>query len=128
MKQIPLKTGPRKSFFLFKARPSKGLSLMEIIVATLIFALVIAGLINLFIAAKRLTLHARSRIQASEVGKQFLDPLQMQVREDLWGANCLGTGVCAPGAWVQYNANTTVAPVAGTTLRRVDVTINWNEN
>jgi Tfp pilus assembly protein PilV len=131
MKQIPLKTSPRKSLFLFKARSSKGLTLMEIIIATLIFALVMAGLVNLFMAAKRLTLHARSRMQASELGKQFLDPLQMQVRQDQWGANCLGTGVCAPAVWVlapiTYNAAYVVTGVAGTTLRRVDVTINWNE-
>lgn len=111
----------------------RGLTLMEIIIATLIFALVMAGLANLFIAAKRLTLHARSRIQASELGKQFLDPLQMQVRQDQWGANCVSNNAnClaelpVPLGGIDFNATYTSGTVAGTNLRIVNVTLNWNE-
>ncbi len=51
----------------------------------LVFALIMTGLSNLFVATKQLGLHARSRIVASELGRYFLDRLQMQVREDTWG-------------------------------------------
>ena len=111
----------------------KGLTLLEILISTLIFALVMTGLVNLFVAAKRLTLHARSRMQAAELGKLFLDPLQMQVREDLWATNCLGTNNCAsmpasePLNNITYNATYDITDVSGTTLRRAKVNINWDE-
>lgn len=112
-----------------------GLTLLEILISTLIFALVMTGLVNLFIAAKRLTLHARSRMQAAELGRFFLDPLQMQVREDMWATNCLGTNNCAsmPASEtlnnIPYNATYDITDVSGTTLRlrRAKVNINWDE-
>jgi Tfp pilus assembly protein PilV len=67
----------------------KGLSLIEILVSCVILALVLTGLVNIFIAGKRYILHSRSRMTASELGRYFLDPLQMQVRQDQWGNNCL---------------------------------------
>jgi Tfp pilus assembly protein PilW len=62
----------------------KGLSLIEILVSCVILALVLTGLVNIFIASKRYILHSRSRMTASELGRFFLDPLQMQVRQDTW--------------------------------------------
>lgn len=68
----------------------KGLTLLEILISTLIFALIVTSLVNLFVAAKRLTQHTRSRIQAAELGRLFLDPLQMDVRQDTWDNSPVG--------------------------------------
>jgi hypothetical protein len=50
----------------------------------LIFALIMGGLANLFVATKRHILHAHSRMVASELGRYFLDRLQLHVRQDTW--------------------------------------------
>ena len=61
-----------------------GLTLVEILVSMVIFALIMAGLANLFTATKRITLHIRYQMTAAELGRRFLDRLQMHVRQDWW--------------------------------------------
>jgi prepilin-type N-terminal cleavage/methylation domain-containing protein len=62
----------------------KALTLVEVIVSMVIFALIMAGLANLFVATKRLTLHSHSRMMLGELGRYFLDPLQMDVDQSEW--------------------------------------------
>lgn len=61
-----------------------GFSLIEILISILILALIMTGLVSLFISGKRWILHTRSRMAAGELGKYFLEPLQMEVRQDTW--------------------------------------------
>jgi len=110
----------------------KGFTLVEIIVATLILALVTTGLAYVFLAGKRHLLHTRSKIQAAELGRLFLAPLQRDVRQDQWGSNCLSAGTGCPGA--QTVDNITYTPTYNRTLNypianlnKVKVTITWNE-
>jgi len=121
-----------------------GFTLVEIIVAALILALVTTGLAYVFLAGKRHILHTRSRIQAAELGRLFLDYLPMHVRQDTWdqAANALSTTApggrdCAsqPGCpaaterildAITYNPQYYISN-AGTSLRKVKVTINWTE-
>lgn len=116
----------------------KGLTLLEILISTLILALVMTGMVNLFISGKKWILHARSRMTGGELGKSFLDPLQMQVRQDQWGNNCLSTGTqanCpdqaagkAQGLDRDYTAHYTVTPNSPVTnLNKVKVAISWTE-
>lgn len=82
-----------------------------------------------------------------ELGKHFVDPLQMQVRQDQWGTNtnCLSTDgtnqtACMNNpilntAWndpytgIRYTPGYIIDSPAGfPNLRRVRVTITWNEN
>lgn len=98
-------------------------------------ALVMTGLVNLFISGKRLILHSRSRMAAVELGKYFLDPLQMQVRQDQWGSNCLsqdGTSDCSMGT--QAIGGITYTPSyersahpSLSNIRKVKLTLSWNE-
>ena len=79
----------------------RALTLLEVLIALVIFAVIMAGLTNLFISGKRWILHARARMAGGEIGKQFLDPLQMQVRQDSWPStsncfNCLTTNCSSP--------------------------------
>jgi len=130
---------------------------MEIIVATVIFAVAVAGLTNLFVAGKRYILHSRLRISGGELGKVFLDPLQMSVAQNTWdtAANSLKAGSyycddtphagkallpagCPSSAsqrtldGTPYNADYTVEDMSGEAnnpeLRRVVLQVNWSEN
>ena len=111
----------------------EGMTLIEILVASVIFALIISGLVSVFVMAKGYNVHARARIAASQLGKFFLDPLQMEVDASNWGINCLGTGNCPPtietidGRPYTATYNVDVGNVAGTDLRRATVTITWSE-
>ena len=118
--------------------PKKGLTLIEILVSTIILALVMTGLVGIFIGGKRHILHSRSRMTAAELGKYFLDPLQMLVRQDTWNnatQNCLGTASCADqtigpvqGLDWTYTAHYTVTNnIPITNLNRVKVDIAWTE-
>lgn len=109
----------------------KGFTLIEIIVAAFVLALVTTGLAYVFLAGKRHLLHTRSKIQATELGRLFLAPLQMDVRQDQWGSNCLSAGTGCLGAQtidsILYTPTYNISNVSGTTLRKVKVTINWTE-
>jgi len=114
----------------------KGLSLLEVVVATTIMVLIIANIANIFLASKRHILRARSRRTGGELGYFFLDPLQKQVRQDTWDTSCLATGTCqnqtvgtAEGLDKNYTASYEVSPNFGSTnLTKVKATISWPPN
>ena len=126
----------------------RAVTLLEIVVATVIFASVMAGLMNIFVAAKKYIIHARSRMTGGELGKVFLTPLQMSVRQDIWddSNNPLATGTryCDSNAThhqepncpyasnrtfdrVVYDAQYEISDIPDTTLRKVVLRLNWNE-
>jgi len=109
----------------------KALSLLEIIISTLILALVITGLINVLVAAKGFIQHTRYRVGAGEIGKEFVDPLQGYVREDTWGSNYLGNAENPPQASDPtgfYTADYEISvPSSNPEMRKVTVTLNWTD-
>ena len=111
----------------------KALSLLEIIVSTVILALVMTGLVNVFIAGKRYIQHSRYRIGGGEVGKKFLDPLQAYVRQDTWSSNCFGTDNISNCAGVSttnspYSAVYAISThPSATNIKKVKTTISWAE-
>ncbi|MDD5129385.1 MAG: hypothetical protein PHO40_07040 [Candidatus Omnitrophica bacterium] len=127
---------------------NRSTTLFEVIIATLIFSLVMAGMVGVFVSGKRNILHSRERMTGSEMGKLFLEPLQLAVRQDTWdtAANALyvGTTYCdASGSDqnpacpsvasqrtvnnIDYSAQYDVSYVSGTSLRRAKVQVNWTE-
>ncbi|KPK98588.1 MAG: hypothetical protein AMJ95_03620 [Omnitrophica WOR_2 bacterium SM23_72] len=114
-----------------------GFTLMEALVSTVLISLVLVGLGNLFLGGKRWMGHRRYQITAAQVGKVFLDPLHMDVRQDNWGENCLssnGTNCSSYGGGrtidgISYSAsyNISTPPVDGTNLRRVQLNVSWSE-
>lgn len=113
---------------------------MEIVVSLTILTVVMAGLLNFFISARKHTHYSRSRVTAAQMGRYFLDPLKMQVRQDQWGNNCLSkSSACSTTAQNINSMNFTPTytiddAITGsafnnttTTLERVKVTISWNE-
>lgn len=101
-----------------------------------ILSITMVGLLNVFMSAKRHSFRSRSRMSASELAKYFVDPLQMQVRQDTWNNtdNCIGPSATSGCPSAQTLANMTYTPaytindVVGTTLRRVKVDITWTSH
>ncbi|MFC1675292.1 PilW family protein [Candidatus Omnitrophota bacterium] len=111
---------------------TRGLTLLEIIISMVILALVMTGLANIFISSKGYILRSRRRMAGGELGRFFVDPLQMDVRQDLWNQTCLGGNnpSCPSEAVinnVNYTANYNITPVDSLELHRVIVDINWSE-
>jgi Tfp pilus assembly protein PilV len=111
-----------------------GFTLMEVLVSAVLIAIVLVGLANLFVVGKRYILHNRSRMTGGELGRVFLDPLQMHVRQDTWGTanNCLSNKTNCPTPQTLDNITYTpdyndITDVAGTNLRRVRLIISWTE-
>lgn len=113
-----------------------GLSLIEIIVATVILSLAAVSLTYVFISGRRHTIHTLSRVAAMELTRFYSAPLYMQVRQDQWASNCLGSSTGCPSIPADdifitsktYQANTTVYQNhSGTTLSKVKLTVRWNE-
>ncbi|MGA2775880.1 MAG: prepilin-type N-terminal cleavage/methylation domain-containing protein [Candidatus Omnitrophota bacterium] len=120
-----------------KKSQQNALTLMEILVSLVILALVFLGLLNLFISGRKYLRHSQSIMAGSELGKVFLDPLQMQVREDTWdkgmAVNTLTVGNYLPVSYpdpingITYTA-TTVVTAVNDGLRRVQTKISWEEH
>ncbi len=114
-------------------RKKSGFTLFEVLVSAVLFALVIAGLLGVFASGNRLLMHSRERMISSELQKFFVEPMQMNVRQDQWTAtNPLR--ILGPTALIsqtinnqQFNAQYTTGAVSGTDLRRVTTTMTWTE-
>ncbi|MCM8801491.1 MAG: prepilin-type N-terminal cleavage/methylation domain-containing protein [Candidatus Omnitrophica bacterium] len=148
-----MKTLPARNYLypLIIMNKKDGLSLNEILIALVILSIVALGTLGVFRAGKMHIIHAKSRIQAGELSRLFLDYLSNHVRQDTWNssANALSTGTrfCdssgnpqQPGCPtlaersllypnVTYQAKYDIADVPGTSgdLRRVTLTITWSE-
>jgi type II secretory pathway pseudopilin PulG len=135
----------------------RALTLVEIIVAVIIMAFVMLALSNLFLSGKRYIAHHRARMTGGEIGRLFLDPLQMAVRQgesasgaqDGWNQanNALTGGIIycdgvgghtqIPGCPTQtdrtlgtivYNATYTITNNSPiNNLKRVKLDVSWTE-
>lgn len=132
-----------------------GFTLMEIMVAAVLFSLVIVGLLSVFITGNKQVIHARERMVSSELSKLFVDPMQAHVRQDTWDlagnallpvtTYCDSVGghtqnpICfsMPASErkinnrdfsAQYNVSRVLDSLgADTGMRRVTTTITWTE-
>ncbi len=108
----------------------KGFTLVEILVASVLFFLVILGLASVFVSAKRLTLHARERMVSAEIGRFFVDSLQSEVKQDGWNNSIFVLGKAPETQTINntvYTATYAISDVAGTDLHRVITTISFAE-
>lgn len=62
----------------------KGLSLFEIIVATMILAIIITGLANIFVSVRRFNLNSQLKMSGGELGEFQLSRFSDEVRQDQW--------------------------------------------
>jgi hypothetical protein len=121
---------------------TKGFSLLENLIAAIVLMLIIFGMMGIFLAGRQHIAHSRSLVAAAELGRYYLTPLQMQVRQDQWDwtENCLGMkdkDKCESDLLLQpQNINGIIytphyavsdAPPGITTVRKVKLTISWDE-
>ncbi len=110
-----------------------GLSLLEILIAMMILALVLVGFSNVFVVSRSYMKHSHSRISASQAGAMFLEPLQNAVNQSNWdlSSNPLypqtTVGAARTIGGVVYTPSYVIDNITSTTLRRVKVDIIWNE-
>ena len=133
-----------------------GFTLVEIIVATIILSLVILGMLSIFLAGNKHVIHTRERMTSAELGKLFVDPLQMDVNWSTWNSGAAGNALalgttycdgivghtqnknCPPAAQRRVNdrpftATYVTSLVADNTgdandnLRRVTTRVSWTE-
>lgn len=97
-----------------------GFTLVEIIVASVVFALLIVGLLSVFVAGTKHIVHARERMTSVELGKLFIDPLQMDVRQDTWtlgqASNALTPGTTYCDSVGGHTQNKNCPPAAQRTV------------
>jgi len=113
----------------------RGFTLVEIVVASVVLSLVVVGMLSIFVAGSKHLIHTRERMTSAELGKFFLDPMQMSVRQDQWtvtNALLIAGPINLPSTPQminnrQFSGTYRTDPVAGTDLRRVTATITWNE-
>lgn len=121
----------------------RGFTLLEILVAAVIMAMVMTGLAYVFLAGKRHLLYTRSKIQAAELDRLFLAPLQMQVKQSDWDSpsndynppNLLQKGTRTGSAetldGIDYTPTYEISVPPGfssdSPMRKVKVAITWNE-
>lgn len=105
-----------------------GFTLLEVLVSIIILVLCLTGMTSLFLSGKRLLFHAQYRTVGGELGRRFLDHLQMEVRQDGAGGSCLsgdGSSGC-PGPQTISNLTWTptyniedVTEISNSNLRRI---------
>ncbi len=106
----------------------KSLTLLEILISTIILALVVTGIVNVFISGKQFIQHSSYRIGAGEIGKQFIDPFQNCIRQDTWNTSPFAMNSSVNQSNGTYTASYVISNLSNiTTLKRVGVTISWTE-
>ena len=131
-------------------RKNAGFSLVEVIIATVIFSIASVGLFSTFSSMREASARSERRLQAAYYAKQLLEDLRAKVDQSIWGAGanpvwglitCDATWIIWPAAWggtspllnSPYFANvnyrcTEIAPgLPGAGSRQVELRINWTE-
>ena len=120
-------------------KKQNALTLIEILISTVVLALVFLGLLNLFMSGRKFLEHSQSRMGGGELGKIFIDPLQVQVRQSDWvnlGGTTTGNQLELNKSvtytqslnGITYTATSTVYTVdSAGILRGVQTKIQWQE-
>ncbi len=122
---------------------AKALTFVELIVSVVILALIIGGLANIFVTARRYIAYNRSRIQAVEFNKRILNSFYATVKQDDWNQDSNPIYVPPGGSRtatndtinlnnILYVSSYTVSDMNNITygnalLRKVKMSINWTE-
>lgn len=125
-------------------KKKSGFTLIEIVVSSVILSLVLAGLASTFITGITYSRHSQLRMTGGELGRLFLDPFQMAVRQSDWdqGSNLFYIPAADnsrqwPGQaetlnGIDYTPSYTVSRVNDangndTGLRRLKAVVRWTE-
>ncbi|MDD5236223.1 MAG: hypothetical protein PHU91_00930 [Candidatus Omnitrophica bacterium] len=112
----------------------KGVTLVELLVASLLTALILGTLAYIFTAGRRYILYSRSRAQAMELGKGVADSLSSDVNPSGWGNLTFGANKVGPSETLntityisRYNVSDMSTQTGSPETRKVTMSINWSE-
>lgn len=66
--------------------------------ATVLFSIVIVGMLSVFVAGNKQVIHSRERMVSSQLGKLFVDPMQAHVRQDTWDVDLASNVLYIPAS------------------------------
>ena len=113
-----------------------GFSMVEALIAAVIFAVAVVGVFATSAALKKPTVVSDKKLTAAYIGKQVLEDLRSKVDQREWLTGSLATYNLAlgdhgpftfnnPTYQVAYNVMWTVSSVPNSDARQVLVTIQW---
>ena len=111
----------------------KGFSLVEVVVASVILALLASGVFSVMISARYLVGRTRDRARAVELARQQIEQMRQLISADQWN---LTTSPIYPGSWSgwspapgasNYEYRYKVSTVVGAECRQVTIQVRWNE-
>lgn len=106
----------------------KAFSLVEVIVASLVFALAVGGFFSALSTLQRPStgLNDEESVKAAEFGKKVLEDLRKEVHAGTWNSGNLGIGSyrVTDGKYVAVYTVSNVNASA-TSPRKVDVRVTW---
>lgn len=121
-----------------------GFTLVEVIVSLLILAIAVTGLFASFVAAQRYVSRSRHRLVAANAARMAIESLKSSVDQRTWDDPAVNLLACAAypctktyalpadyqGTPWNWSANYVVTPISvgGVDMRRVDVTVRWDES
>ena len=108
-------------------------TLVEAVVAALVFAAVAVGLFATSSALKKPSVLTDKRLTAAFYGKQILEDLRAKVDQrdwnnssgPLWQGDHVTQPIYNPTYNVSYSISYTVSNIVGSSARKVDVTVTW---
>lgn len=114
----------------YAASRADGFTIVEVVVAALIFALAVTGVFSAIGALRGPAVASKEDITAAFVGKQVLEDLRTEVDAETWTTGSLANGnYTLPAVTVDGVAYTPSYLVTndpgGTQAKKVDLTITW---
>jgi len=119
---------------------TRGFTLVEVMVAAIILALLAAGLFSVFASARNLVSRSKRRLVATEIAKAEIEKNKQHIRADRWDNVSYPAVYPANGVWrscasaaytyqgITYNVDCRVDPgPTADSYRKVTVRVRWNE-
>ena len=117
--------------FKHKQNSQKGFTMVEAVVAALVFAAVVVGIFSTTAALKKPAVVSDKKLTAAYYGKQILEDLRSKVDQRDWNSGQLNLGVHGPVTInnptynVTYSVTYTVNTIPGSSARQVFLKVQW---
>jgi prepilin-type N-terminal cleavage/methylation domain-containing protein len=115
---------------------NKGFTLVEIIVAMVVLALLSTGLFSVFVSSRYIVRRSRSRLVALEVAKNVIENKRQYIRANTWYLGNASDPLNPTGAWSApdtttyppYSVRFKIDPgPSNTDYRKISVQVQWND-